>query len=102
MEQAKQTVLQIVISKPRPGVTDSQMTASADAIMPILRQSTDFIHREFRKTDQGDWADCLWWTSLEAGNEVGIKVHSSAEGQAMFGLIEESFSLYNCLPGKVY
>jgi len=93
------SVLQVVICKAKPGTSDARVLEVAEGIMPRLRAASGFVHRELRKTDDGRWVDCLWWTSLEEGERIGMSVHESPEGQAMFGALEESdFTMFNFLP----
>jgi hypothetical protein len=97
------SVLQVVISTAKPGVTEAEIVKVANGIMPQLRKSPGFVHREIRKTDDGKWVDCLWWESLEAGEKIGAAIHVSPEGQAMFAILEGAdFTMHNFFPVKVY
>ena len=56
-------VLELVLFKLNPGVSDAQFLAALEATTQDLQRQPGYLRREVRKDADGTWADLVYWQS---------------------------------------
>ena len=57
--------LEVAMFRLKDGTDQEAFLSASDATMSALRSYSGFIRREVFKSEDGQWLDLLYWTSLE-------------------------------------
>jgi heme-degrading monooxygenase HmoA len=63
-------VLELVIFKLNPGVSDEVFISALEATTKDLERQPGFIRREARKDPDGTWVDLVYWQSRDQALEA--------------------------------
>ena len=83
-------VIEVVIFKAKPGVTDRQLQTAALAVTPILTEMPGFISRELGASDDGKYIDMVHWQDILSAQSAAEKVMSIPKCGEFFGLIDQN------------
>lgn len=87
--QAKQAkVIELVIFRPKAGVSNEQLTKAAERLTPVLAQMDAFVSRSLAVDSEGEWCDIVYWTSKQGALEAAKKVMEIEECKPFFDMID--------------
>ncbi|MFC6589070.1 hypothetical protein ACFQDZ_19180 [Sulfitobacter pacificus] len=97
----QQHIVELVKWKAKPGVTDHQMVAAVDGILPDLKILPGFICQSLYKDDDGVWVDIYQWeTRAEAEASNDAMADRQAFGVLMALVVPSSIAIeFLTLPG---
>jgi hypothetical protein len=82
-------VIELVLSRPKSGVTDANIRASAQAVAPILNALPGLQRRVVLTDGQGQWIDVIHWDSLTNAQQAMSHVGHRPEVQTLFAQLDE-------------
>ena len=82
--------VEIVLYRPRPGVTDQQVVEASDALQTDLEGFPGYIRRRLMKTADGLWVDTVDWRSLEQAEAAAAAIMQQLSAARFMALVEES------------
>ena len=83
-------IIELVLTKPKPGVSDADLLRAADDLMPFLHEVGGFIHWELLKTEDNQWVDLVYWNSLAEAQHAAEVIMSKPAGQRLDALLDET------------
>ena len=96
-------VLEIVTVTMKPGVTDAQVLAAADALQRDVEHLDGYVARRLLKTDDGTWVDIVRWTSMEAAHAAAQRVGTAPSAQALMEIADaERMRMLHARPVREY
>ena len=101
MKQA--SVIELVLWKPKSGVSTEEMKASITELNQIVNQMDGFISRETALSEDGQFVDIVYWTDLESAQKASELAIQNPSAQKVFSLIDEKemlfkhFDIFNAL-----
>lgn len=81
--------VELVVFRAKEGVSREDMTTAALSVTPVLREMGGFISREFGATDDGQYADIVRWSSMEAAKKAADEVMQAPAFHTFFSLIDQ-------------
>lgn len=81
-------VIDVVLFKTLPGVTDAQNLNVAEMLQPIIQAQKGYIKLELFKSDDGQWVEIVYWESSEAARAGNENVMASPEMSATFEVLD--------------
>ena len=81
-------VVEVVLSRVKPGVTDQEVLEAADAIMDDVRSAGGFLRRELLKAGEGEWIDVIHWQSMEDAHRAAAMVMARPAAARLQGIID--------------
>jgi hypothetical protein len=85
----KGRVLEVAISKAKPGVTREQILATVDAVSEWVKTQPGFVSRDLTYSPADEtWIDVIWWESLEAAHTAAERAMTSEACAPLFSLID--------------
>ncbi len=85
----KPTVVELVIFKTKPGVSETALREAAAKVTPILQAMTGYVRRELAVTEDGQWADIVYWTDMKSAQDAAKAAMEIPVCLEFFGLIDE-------------
>jgi len=85
----KPTVIELVIFKSKSGVSETALKEAAAKVTPILQTMNGYVRREIAVTDDGQWADIVYWTDMKAAQDAAKAAMQIPVCLEFFGLIDE-------------
>jgi heme-degrading monooxygenase HmoA len=96
-------VVEVVLSRVKPGVEPSEVIEAADAIMPDVRAAGGFIRRELLKGSDDQWIDVIYWESLEQAQHAAALVMSRPAAAKLHEIIDgPSVRMYHAERVRTY
>ena len=96
-------ILEIVTFTMKPGVTDAQVLAAADALQRDVEHLHGYVARRLLKTDDGTWVDMVRWTSVEAAHAAARLVEAAPSAQAFMEITDvEGIRMLHARPVREY
>ena len=96
-------VLEIVIFRTKPGVTDDQVLAASDTLQRDVAPLDGYLARRLHKTDDGTWVDTVRWTTLDAAVTAFKAIESKPSAQSFMQIADmESVQMLHAHPVKEY
>lgn len=90
------TIIEVVLFKARPNVTNAQLAAAAQALAPALAGRDGFIRRELAH-DGAQWVDIVHWRDLAAAKAASEAVLTIPACQQFFAMIDhDSLQMLHC------
>ena len=86
----KANVVEIVLFKPKAGVTDEALVKAAAGIDEFTQDQAGFLKRELAQTEDGQWIDIVHWTDMASAHHAAEAAMSSPICLPFFSLIDES------------
>ncbi len=82
-------VVEVAISKAKPGVTREQVLATVDPVSEWVRNQPGFVSRDLTYSPADEkWIDVIWWESLEAAQAAAERAMTSEACAPLFSLID--------------
>jgi hypothetical protein len=95
--------VEVVLYRPRPGVTDEHILEASDALQADVERFPGYIRRRLMKTGDGLWVDTVDWRSLEQAEAAAAAISERPSAARFMGLVEEStIQMLHPLPIRVY
>ncbi len=85
----KPAVIELVIFKTTTGVSESALKEAAAKVTPILRTMNGYMRRELAVTDDGHWADIVYWTDMKSAQGAAKAAMEIPVCLEFSGLIDE-------------
>lgn len=87
-------VTEILTWQAKADVTDKQMVAAVDAMLPDLEKLPGFIFQSLSKDSQGRWVELYFWqTAEDAHNSNTLMADKTSMSTLMQLLIPESIEM---------
>jgi len=83
-------VIELVLSRPKTGVTEDDLRASALAVAPVLNALPGLQRRVVLADGQGQWVDVIHWDSLENAQQAMPRIGHVPAVQTLFAQLDES------------
>ena len=94
----ERTIIEIVLFKAAPNITDAQIATAAQALAPALAAREGFVRRELAH-DGAQWVDIVHWRDLAAAQAASEAVMAIPECQHFFAMIDQdSLRMLHCQP----
>lgn len=81
-------VIDVVLFKTLPGVTDAQNLKVAEMLQPIIQAQQGYIKLELFKSEDRQWVEIVYWESSEAARAGNENVMASPEMAATFEVLD--------------
>lgn len=85
-------VIELVLFRLLENSTDEEVVEVSDKINPVLQKMPGFISRNLAKTDDGQWADIVYWDSMVNAQKAAKNILEHSECEQYFGMIDQSTS----------
>ena len=96
-------VLELVLFKTNPGVTDAQVLAAADALQRDVEGLPGYVARRLQQADDGTWVDTVHWTTLDAALAAFKIIETKPSAQAFMEIVDpESIQMLHARPVRDY
>ena len=96
-------VVEVVLVRARPGVTDEQILEASDALQQELARFQGYISRRVLKSEDGQWLDIVDWTSLDDALRAAEAIMQRPIADEYLSLVEtESLRMLHLTPRRVY
>lgn len=82
------SVLEIVKWKAKPGITDSQMTETVNAMVSDLKKLDGFINQTLYKDDEAYWLDVYYWNTSENAHLSNERMAEKESLKSLLQIIE--------------
>ena len=96
-------IVEVVQFKAKPGVSDAQICAAADALQRDVEHFPGYMHRRLLKSEDGQWLDMVDWTGLDEALRAAEAIMARPSAQDFMELVEpESITMLHLAPVQVY
>ena len=97
------SVVEVVQFKAKPGVSDAQIRAAADALQRDVEQFPGCLHRRLLKSEDGQWLDIVDWTGLDEALHAAEAIMARPSAQGFMELAEpDSITMLHLASVQVY
>ncbi|MBI5932044.1 MAG: hypothetical protein HY862_22240 [Chloroflexi bacterium] len=83
-------VIELVLFRTKPGVDEQAMIEATHMIQAWLAEQPGYIRRELLMTNEGQWADVVYWNSHEEAMAAGAKFMSLPEAGSLGNVMDET------------
>lgn len=83
-----ETIIEVVLFKTKPNVTEAQLATAAQALAPVLAARDGFMRRELVH-DGAQWVDIVHWRDLAAAQAASEAVMAIPACQRFFAMIDQ-------------
>jgi heme-degrading monooxygenase HmoA len=84
----KPAVIDLVLFRTLPGVTDEQNLKVAEDLQPVIQQQPGYLKLELYKSAEGEWVEVVYWESSEAARAGNERVMASPEMGATYQVLD--------------
>ena len=96
-------IVEVVQFKAKPGVSDAQIRAAADALQRDVDGLPGYMRRRLLKSADGQWIDIVDWTGLDEALQAAEAIMARPSAQGFIDLVEpESIIMLHLAPVQVY
>jgi heme-degrading monooxygenase HmoA len=85
-------VIELVLFRLREDLPDEEVVAASGKINPVLHKMPGFISRNLAKTEDGQWADVVYWDSMINAKQAAKNILEYNECKQYFGMIDTETS----------
>lgn len=83
-------VIELVIFKIKPDVSEEAFVKAAEKTWPAIKQMAGYVDRQLAVDEQGQWSDIVYWTDMEAAQTAAAAVMQMSEFADFISMIDES------------
>lgn len=80
-------IIQLGLFRLRAATQTEQFLAAVEETTALLKKQEGFIRRVVSKTEQDEWADMVYWTTMDAASHAGEVFGSAPEARQFMGLL---------------
>lgn len=81
-------IVEVVIWKVKSNFTEEEVLNKARALNTFIENQKGFISRDLSKSNQGEWLDLVYWSSIEDANAAAKLAQSCEICQPFFDTID--------------
>lgn len=85
---SKASYIEVVIYKPKKGVTSNELNKLAIDMNQFLKKQKGFVFREYAVNDKGEHIDIVYWNSKESADNAQLASQSSKACAPAFEAID--------------
>lgn len=89
MNPKKAKAIELVLFKPKPGVSAGEVKTSLTSLSSILKSYDGFVSRQLAAGKDEQWMDLVFWESMEDAKFAAEDVLKNEEAIKAFGVIDE-------------
>ena len=95
--------VEVLLFQAKPGISDAQILAAADALQRDVAGFPAFIRRRLLKGDDGQWLDLVDWASLDEARQASAAIMQRPSAHAFDALVDgASIHAFHLAPVRVY
>jgi hypothetical protein len=96
-------VVELVLCRPKAGVTDAELRAAAEASKDDLAALPGLVRRELLLDGEGQWVDVVHWESMEHATNALKLVEGKPNVMRLFSLLDqERMQMFHLSPVLVH
>ncbi len=90
MNTKNMPVVELVLFRAKAGVRQETLIEGTQSIQMWLAQQPGYIRRELLMTNEGQWADLVYWNSYEEAMVAGEKFMALPEAASLESVMDET------------